>query len=218
MSNIAIKGATTGTGVFTLESPATNTDRTLVLPDEAGTVLTSAGVPASAMPAGSVLQVVNFVTIDRGSVIAATAASNTLPSPNIGTAITPVGNNSKFLVQVRWNGEITYSGHWNAGWNILRDGNRINSSGNETWDSIQAFNLSYPASDNDSTGEGMTTFVLDTTGSTSGVSTTYQLAVSNNMGSPLTVFTNRCFNESNANGASGYENWSSEMIITEIAG
>ena len=41
MSNIAIKGATTGTGVFTLESPATNTDRTLVLPDEAGTVLTS---------------------------------------------------------------------------------------------------------------------------------------------------------------------------------
>ena len=52
MSQIAIKGATTGTGVFTLESPATNTDRTLILPDEAGTVLTSAsnvaqkGVPA----------------------------------------------------------------------------------------------------------------------------------------------------------------------------
>ena len=42
MSNIAIKGATTGTGVFTIESPATNTDRTLTLPDEAGTVLTSA--------------------------------------------------------------------------------------------------------------------------------------------------------------------------------
>lgn len=39
MSNIAIKGATTGTGVFTIESPATNTDRTLTLPDEAGTVL-----------------------------------------------------------------------------------------------------------------------------------------------------------------------------------
>ena len=40
MSKVAIKGAATGTGVFTLESPATNTDRTLVLPDEAGTVLT----------------------------------------------------------------------------------------------------------------------------------------------------------------------------------
>jgi hypothetical protein len=46
MSNIAIQGAATGTGVFTLASPATNTDRTLVLPDEAGTVLTrAAGSP-----------------------------------------------------------------------------------------------------------------------------------------------------------------------------
>ena len=53
MSNIAIKGATTGTGTFTIESPATNTDRTLTLPDEAGTVVTTAsdisgltGIPA----------------------------------------------------------------------------------------------------------------------------------------------------------------------------
>lgn len=43
MSNIAIKGATTGTGTFTIESPATNTDRTLTLPDEAGTVVTTGG-------------------------------------------------------------------------------------------------------------------------------------------------------------------------------
>ena len=41
MSKVAIQGAATGTGVFTLASPATNTDRTLTLPDEAGTVLTS---------------------------------------------------------------------------------------------------------------------------------------------------------------------------------
>lgn len=41
MSNIAIKGATTGTGTFTIESPATNTDRTLTLPDEAGTFVTA---------------------------------------------------------------------------------------------------------------------------------------------------------------------------------
>jgi hypothetical protein len=60
MSRVAIKGADTGTGVFTLESPATNTDRTLVLPDEAGTVLTSAsttvlpkGGPAFSVSNGS---------------------------------------------------------------------------------------------------------------------------------------------------------------------
>ena len=54
MSKIAIKGATTGTGTFTIESPATNTDRTLTLPDEAGTVLTSAsdlsGVTGAGVP------------------------------------------------------------------------------------------------------------------------------------------------------------------------
>ena len=45
MSNIAIKGAATGTAVFTLESPTTNTNRTLTLPDVTATVITdSAGV------------------------------------------------------------------------------------------------------------------------------------------------------------------------------
>jgi hypothetical protein len=57
MSNISIQGAATGTGVFTLASPATNTDRVLTLPDEAGTVLTSAtpGVPVNG-PAFSAYQ------------------------------------------------------------------------------------------------------------------------------------------------------------------
>jgi len=42
MSKVAIKGNASGTGTFTVEAPNSNTDRTLVLPDEAGTVLTSA--------------------------------------------------------------------------------------------------------------------------------------------------------------------------------
>ena len=56
MSNVAIKGGATGTATYTIEAPTGNTDRTLVLPDEAGTVLTSGGaidVNASA-PADSV--------------------------------------------------------------------------------------------------------------------------------------------------------------------
>ena len=60
MSKVVIAGDASGTGTFTISAPNGNTDRTLVLPDEAGTVLTSAGVPASAMPAGSVIQVVNY--------------------------------------------------------------------------------------------------------------------------------------------------------------
>ena len=42
MSKISITPNASGTGVFTIASPATNTNRTLTLPDEAGTMLTSA--------------------------------------------------------------------------------------------------------------------------------------------------------------------------------
>ena len=86
MSNIAIQGAATGTGVFTLASPATNTNRTLTLPDEAGTVLTSAGVPTSAMPAGSVIQTVS--TVDTSFPVS-TATTFTEISSNWRLAITP---------------------------------------------------------------------------------------------------------------------------------
>ena len=39
MSKISIKPADTGTATFTIEAPATNTNRTLTLPDGAGTIL-----------------------------------------------------------------------------------------------------------------------------------------------------------------------------------
>ena len=42
MSKVAIQGNASGTGTFTIAAPNSNTDRTLTLPDEAGTVLTSA--------------------------------------------------------------------------------------------------------------------------------------------------------------------------------
>ena len=48
MSKVAIQGNASGTGTFTIAAPNSNTDRTLTLPDEAGTVLTSASdIPAS---------------------------------------------------------------------------------------------------------------------------------------------------------------------------
>jgi hypothetical protein len=48
MSKVSIKGNTSGTGTFTIEAPASNSNRTLTLPDEAGTVLTSAtSIPQS---------------------------------------------------------------------------------------------------------------------------------------------------------------------------
>jgi len=41
MSKVSIKGNPSGTGNFSIEAPNSNVDRTLNLPDEAGTVLTS---------------------------------------------------------------------------------------------------------------------------------------------------------------------------------
>jgi hypothetical protein len=46
MSKVALSGNASGTGTFTIESPATNTDRTLSLPDASGTVQVS-GNPIS---------------------------------------------------------------------------------------------------------------------------------------------------------------------------
>ena len=107
MSKISIAGATTGTGTFTLASPATNTDRVLTLPDEAGTVLTTAGVPASAMPAGSVLQVVQAY---RTSMLTTTSST---PVDVLTASITPSSTNSRILIMASGL-EATYAGDGNT--------------------------------------------------------------------------------------------------------
>jgi hypothetical protein len=54
MSKVAIVGNPSGTGVFTIQSPNTSTDRTLTLPDETGTVLSSASSTTANIPIFSV--------------------------------------------------------------------------------------------------------------------------------------------------------------------
>lgn len=46
MSLASLKGNASGTGTVTLESPNTNTDRTISLPDATGTVMVSGNMPA----------------------------------------------------------------------------------------------------------------------------------------------------------------------------
>jgi hypothetical protein len=70
MSKVAIQGAATGTGVFTLASPATNTDRTLTLPDEAGTVLvngTTSNVGIGTSSPSSFYSLANNLVVGTGS-------------------------------------------------------------------------------------------------------------------------------------------------------
>ena len=107
MSKVTIAGDANGTGVFTIAAPNGNTNRTLTLPDEAGTVLTTAGVPASAMPAGSVLQVVQAIKTDS---MAAAPGALWADVPGQGGAgafsatITPSSASSKILIMVDMKG------------------------------------------------------------------------------------------------------------------
>ena len=48
MSKIALNSNASGSGVFTIESPNSDTDRTLNLPDKAGTVQVGEGIDYNA--------------------------------------------------------------------------------------------------------------------------------------------------------------------------
>ena len=107
MSKVTIQGDASGTGIFTIASPNSNTDRTLVLPDEAGTVLTnSSDIPAAnltgSLPAGmggKVLQVVNDTHGTQHS-----TSSTSFVTTGWSLSITPSLASSKILLFGTFNG------------------------------------------------------------------------------------------------------------------
>ena len=55
MSKIKVEGNASGTGTLTISAPATNTDRSLTLPDGAGEILTDAsGLSATNLTSGTI--------------------------------------------------------------------------------------------------------------------------------------------------------------------
>lgn len=91
MSKVQLQGNASGTGVFTIASPNSNTDRTLTLPNQTGTILTNASTVG--FPAGSVLQVVNATTLG-----ATTTSGSTFIATSLVATITPTSSSSKILV------------------------------------------------------------------------------------------------------------------------
>jgi len=79
MSKVAIQGNASGTGTFTIAAPNSNTDRTLTLPDEAGTVLTTSSdvlTSASSIPSSQITGSLGGTTlVDSGSFTGATTVS-----------------------------------------------------------------------------------------------------------------------------------------------
>jgi hypothetical protein len=93
MSSVSIQGNASGTGIFTIASPNSNTNRTLTLPDNTGTILTSA--TTTGFPAGSVIQVVT-ATYSTQTSISSTSYADT----GLTASITPTSASSKILVIV----------------------------------------------------------------------------------------------------------------------
>jgi len=90
-----------GTGVITIVPPNTNTNRTLTLPDETGTVMLNAAqsVPRTALPIGSVLQVVSATKTDAQS----TTSASYVDVTGMSVSITPTSASSKILVMIKTN-------------------------------------------------------------------------------------------------------------------
>jgi hypothetical protein len=94
MSLVKIQGNASGTGEFTIAAPNSNTNRTLTLPDNTGTILTgSSAITRSQLPAGSVLQVLQTTTTS-----AITTTSTSFVTTSFSLSITPTASSSKILI------------------------------------------------------------------------------------------------------------------------
>ena len=165
------------------------------------------GMTSASVPSGSVLQVVSYFTAAK---VSQTIGTTDTIVNSMTKAITPLGANSKFLVQVRWFGEINIVR--NRVFNIHMDGARVNSQSNNFWSGLSMGSLTYHNS-NGSSPEMVHLSTLVTTSSAVGTDITFSFVTStyaNNV-----IWSNRCF--SNV-GSSQYEDGTSELIITEIKG
>jgi hypothetical protein len=87
MSKVAITGNASGTGVFTIASPNSNTDRTLNLPDSAGTIATAESTLAQFNASGSapVYACRAWVNFDGTGTVAIRASGNVSSITDNGT-------------------------------------------------------------------------------------------------------------------------------------
>jgi hypothetical protein len=97
VSNTFAVKSTGGTGVFNIVGANTNTDQTFTLPNNTGTMLTSASAIArSQLPAGSVLQVVSATKTDTFS--RQSSSSDFGDITGLSVSITPTSATSKILI------------------------------------------------------------------------------------------------------------------------
>lgn len=155
---------------------------------------------------GKVLQVVSLLRTTQGS---QTVSTSDVVVNGLSKAITPLGANSKFLVTVRWVGEVNVA--WDVLFNIQMNGTRVNMNGQGRGYGLGSPLQSYIADNNSSTPENCNISTLVSTSSVVGTPITFRL-VADSTGAK-TMWNNRCFAASTN---MAYERGTSEIIITEF--
>jgi hypothetical protein len=116
MSKIALSPPASGTATFTLSAPATNTDRTLNLPDASGTVLTDSGTQPGNFSALTVNSNNISATNSLGFRNRLINSDMRIDQRNAGASVTPT--NGQYTLD-RWHSLLTqaskYSVQQNAG-------------------------------------------------------------------------------------------------------
>ena len=175
----------------------------------AGTsTLTNAIITAGTFPAGHVLQVVSYLATANGS---QSIGQTDAVMNGMTKDVTPKGANSDFLVEARWWGEIN-SPHAFC-FNITMGGTRQNAPGNYYWQGL-AMGIPGLSANFDSSPERVQVSTL-IENSSSVIGTDITFALIGSYDSTITIYNNRC--SGNAPQA-GYEQGTSELIITEIKG
>jgi hypothetical protein len=114
MSQVKVQGNVSGTGVFTVAAPNSNTDRTLTLPDNTGTLVTNA-------TAGTVLQVVQAAATST-----VTTTSTSFVTSGFSLSITPSSASNKVLIMV--NGGKCYAPSGVITCRMYRNGSAIGAA------------------------------------------------------------------------------------------
>jgi hypothetical protein len=124
MSKVQLQGNVSGTGVFTIASPNSNTDRTLTLPDSSGTIATTGtAIAKSQLPAGSVVNV--FQTVPRSYYAYNPAVGSSQDMTEFDLTVSPSSRANYFLIDV--NLSVSMQTQGNCGIEIYE-----NSSGSYT--------------------------------------------------------------------------------------
>lgn len=124
MSLVKVSGNASGTGTLTIAAPNTNSDYTLTLPTNTGTLISTGStgqvIPKAALPAGSVLQVVH------GTFATSTSLTGTTPTATgITATITPTSSTSKILATV-FIPSYNQTAGTNAFYSLYRNGSNLN--------------------------------------------------------------------------------------------